>query len=92
QQLLGDAEAADACAGGLGEELEEGDDLFAEQLGLARVAEALWGVCDELGVEVVCGHEEQFDVDDELFGGHDAVDVGAVADVQQHVGDARGRL
>lgn len=92
QEFLCDAQAANTGALRLCEEGEEGNDFFAEQLGLTRVGQALWCLGNELGIEVVCGVEEQLDVDDEFLGGHDAVDIGAVADMQQHVGDACGRL
>lgn len=43
-------------------------------------------------IQFVGGGEEQLDVHDELLGGHDAVHVGAVADMEQHIGDAGGGL
>lgn len=92
KKFLCDTEAANACALGLREERKESDDFLAEQLRLTRVRQALGDFGDQLRIEVVSGVEQQLDVYDELLGSHDAVNIGAIAHVQQHVGNACGRL
>lgn len=59
--------------------------------GLAESLLTFAAAAEYHGVEPVCRLEQDLDVPDEALGDEDAVDVRAVADVQQHVGDACGR-
>ena len=42
-------------------------------------------------VQPIGGRKEDFDVENELFGYQDTVDVGTITDMQQHIRDTCGR-